>query len=404
MRSIGLALVIVISASACSSAGARTDSDAAKASDKAAPLSVRTLARPAVWIDSLQMTSTSTGWALILASNPNAGSALDLARTTDGARSWTIVTPPAARGSLTQGQALLDAASGQRAWVVGVTPSHESVIFGTANAGRSWWRSAPVAAAQPTAVDFAGPDRGWLLDSLGAAMGSNPVRVYRTTDGGLRWSLTARPQSFGQAPANSGGLPITCDKVGIAFSSPRAGWISTWCNLGYSILVSRDGGARWASQQLPIPQSACEQAGCDISEPQFAGRTTFLELTDYPDAPLLFVSLDSGASWRTVIMPGGAGPYPRMQFFTAAEGIAVSAGPQGSIGRNFYLTSDGGLTWTAVPQGRIFDRSGASFDFISPTAGLAWLPPGLSAQSAAPGMYRTSDSGHTWTSFVPRLS
>jgi photosystem II stability/assembly factor-like uncharacterized protein len=162
------------------------------------------------------------------------------------------------------------------------------------------------------------------------------------------------------------------------------------------VLVSHDGGAHWASPPLPIPASACQQDGCDVAEPQFAGHTTFLVISDYPNAALLVVTTDGGATWRTTSMPAGAGPYPRVRFFGPADGIAVSAGPQGSIGRDFYRTSDGGRTWTAVRQGKRFGLTGASFDFVSPTVGFAWIP-------AAQQMYQTSDSGHSWTAFVPHL-
>jgi photosystem II stability/assembly factor-like uncharacterized protein len=102
-------------------------------------------------------------------------------------------------------------------------------------------------------------------------------------------------------------------------------------------------------------------------------------------------------------MPAGAGPYPRVRFFGQSDGIAVSAGPQGTIGRDFYLTSDGGLSWTVVPQGRHFGSSGEDFDFVSMAVGFAWVP-GTDAIGGAPKVYRTSDSGRTWTSFVPRLA
>jgi len=64
-------------------------------------------------------------------------------------------------------------------------------------------------------------------------------------------------------------------------------------------------------------------------------------------------------------MPAGAGAYPRVRFFSPADGIAVSAGPQGSIGQTFYLTSNGGQTWRPVAQG---------FDFVTPSIGFASMP------------------------------
>ncbi len=230
-------------------------------------------------------------------------------------------------------------------------------------------------------------------------MGQNPVRLYRSSDNGRSWALVARSAlaTGGAAPSRSG-LPVACDKTGVAVSPSGTGWITAYCAatpVG-AALVSRDGGAHWASPQLPVPASACQQGGCEVAEPEFAGHATFLVITDYPDAALLAVTTDGGASWRTSIMPSGAGPYPRVRFFGPADGIAVSAGPQGSIGRNFYRTSDGGRTWTAVRQGRLFGLSGPSFDFVGPAVGFAWIP-------GSKPVYQTSDSGRTWTAFVPRL-
>jgi photosystem II stability/assembly factor-like uncharacterized protein len=411
-----LALVAVVTAAvlatSCGGVGARSGGDAAKSSEKTAsppdptPPAAPVRSSAGVWLSSLQMVSATTGWATLSTSNPNDNSAVQLGRTTDGGRTWALVTPPTPKDALVDDELVLKAVDARSAWLVAASPENAggtTVVFHTVDSGRSWQQSAPVAANQPVAIDIIGR-RGWLLESLGAAMGSNPVRVYLTTDGGLRWSLLARSQAFGQPAANrSDTLPLSCDKVGIAFSSARIGWIGALCNAGYSLLVTRDGGAHWASQQLPIPRTACAQAGCEMSEPQFAGHTTFLPVGDYPNRALLFVSTDAGGSWRTVIMPRGAEFYPRIRFFNQSDGIAVSAGSQGVVGRTFYLTSDAGLSWTAVPQGRHFGKGGASFDFVSPSVGFAWLLAGINAANPSPKVYRTSDSGRTWRSFVPRL-
>ena len=352
------------------------------------------------------MVSATTGWALLSTSNPNDNSTLELGRTTDGGHTWLLVTPPVPKAALDDGEMLLKAVDPRRAWLAAAPPESAggtTVVFRTVDGGRTWQRSAPINANQPVAIDVIGR-RGWLLESLGAAMGSNPVRVYLTTDSGLRWSLLARSQAFGQPTANrTDTLPLSCDKIGMAYSSALIGWVTAQCNGGYSVLVSRDGGARWSSEKLPIPETACQSDGCITQALLAARNTTILELEHYPTTPQLLVSTSGGLSWRTEGMPAGAGPYPRVQFFGPADAIAVSAGSQGVVGATFYLTSDGGLTWTAVPQGKHFGKGGANFDFVSSSTGFAWLLPGINAASPPPKVYRTSNSGRKWRSFAPRL-
>jgi photosystem II stability/assembly factor-like uncharacterized protein len=362
-----------------------------------------------VWIDTLQMVSASKGWALLWTSNPGHDSTLAVGRTTDGGRRWTVVTPPTAGSALATGQALLDAATAEHAWLAVPTntsgPPGETLVFGTANGGRSWRESAGVPDGyDPLALDFVSPNRGWLLESLGAAMQQNPVRLYRSTDGGARWSLIARSPRMAGDAATSGGLPMYCDKDGLAFTTARTGWITGYCNsLAEAVLVSRDGGARWTPESVPVPAGLCESAGCEVPAPQFAGGSTFLQINSYPTAAYLLVSNNAGQTWQVSRLPAGAGPYPRIRFFSAKVGIAISGGSQGTIGRVFYVSTDGGLSWTAARQGRHFGGNSADFDFVSLRAGFAWMDPDTEPTAPLPRLYRTSDSGRTWMAFMPRL-
>jgi hypothetical protein len=65
----------------------------------------------------------------------------------------------------------------------------------------------------------------------------------------------------------------------------------------------------------------------------------------------------------------------------------------------FYVTADGGQTWTPVRQGLRF-QPGMTVDFPSPEAGFAWNP----NASGAPPIYATSNGGRTWTWYLPRLA
>jgi photosystem II stability/assembly factor-like uncharacterized protein len=415
---LALALGAAVSIAACGGGGGREGAAArsgvaAARIETAAPTSGRTSAkgeaqqRP-VWLDTMQMVSAKAGWALLWTSNPAQpnGGALRVARTADGGKTWTEVTPAAATSALANGDAVLKAASSQRAWLV-VAPysgplSNDTLVFGTGNGGATWSAAARVRGSQPVAIDFVGESRGWLLESMGAAMEQNPVRLYRSTDGGRRWSLVASSAASAADPPSSSGLPVYCDKDGMSFATARQGWITGYCNsLSDAVLESADGGTHWTSPSLPLSGLLCESAGCELQAPQFAGTTTFLEICVYPSAAYLLVSSNAGATWQTERLPAGAGPYPRLQWFSATDAIAVSAGAQGVIERNFYLTANGGQSWTAVRQGKRFG-SGASFEFISQHTGFAWND-GLDGP-VQPRLFLTTNSGRSWAVIRPVLS
>jgi photosystem II stability/assembly factor-like uncharacterized protein len=365
-----------------------------------------------IWLDSLQMTSPSTGWALRWTQNPAVanGGYLAPARTVDGARTWTSVTPPAIRALLATPGAtvVLQAFDGERAWLAVTaaatdgSPTHLTDVFATVNGGRTWTTSAPLKVSGYTVfLSFAGPEHGWLLMANGVAMGQEPVQLYRTGDAGLRWSLAARTPKAG---TESTGLPAGCDKAALAFATASVGYISNACNLlSGALLVSRDGGVHWAPQTLPVPATSCGD-GCQVSGPQFVGPTAFLVIDRAPEAPYFLVSPDLGVTWRSEPLPSGAGEDPRVQFFSPLSGMLVSAGPQGAIGHVFYTTADGGQTWTAVPQGRFFTQLGTSFDFVTARTGFAWAAGADAQGSSPPAMYQTTDSGRTWTAFTPQLA
>lgn len=334
-----------------------------------------------------------------------------LARSTDGARNWTDVTPPAALPLLSNVNAteVLDAAGAERAYLaVTASPQNQSAastirVFGTEDGGRTWTVSAPVrVVGYASQLTFTDSGHGWLLVSEGAAMGRNPVRVYRTTDGGTHWVLTA--QSPPMKSNSSAGIPVSCDKTAIAFASATEGWLSSACVAGLSgeLLVSHDGGVTWGPQPLPVPVGMCGDEGCSLKGPQFTGGTGFLTVGSVGAAPALLVSPDLGQTWQSLPLPAGSGVYPQIRFFGPRNGMLVSAGPQGAIGAVFYTTSDGGQAWTAIPQGMHFTQLGATVEFVSPLTGFAWFLGGDTAGSAPP-VYITADSGRTWTPLRPRL-
>jgi len=403
------ALCAVLLAAGCGSPAGR----ARPAAGEPRPAASRPAAsRPGVWLSGLQMTSAKTGWALRWTVNPSSTQAgyLVPARTTDGARTWTDIAPRAAIALLKTPEAsvVLDALSSGRAYLAVTaattqdSPPLPTVVFGTANGGRTWAESAPFRAAAPASLlSFAGPDDGWLLASNGGSMGQDPAWLYRTTDAGMRWSPVAQAPPPG---TGGSGLPLDCDKTGLTFATGQVGWLASSCT-GASqdvLLMTRDGGARWAPQPLPISVQC--QSGCQAyNPPQFFGRTGFVVIGDGPGAPHLLVTQDLGQTWEPEPLPAGARWYPRLTFFGSLDGVLVPAGAQGAVGGPFDTTENGGTTWTAVTQGRSFTAIGTEFDFVSPVTGFAWVL-GSDSTSGPPAMDETTNSGHTWTSFTPVLA
>jgi photosystem II stability/assembly factor-like uncharacterized protein len=388
-----------------------------------APPIARRHQAPPVWLASLRMVSATGGWALAYRQSPNSpkAAAQALLRTGDGGRDWMPATPPAARTLLASGgtPALL-ASSASRAWLAvtrlaangsySTTPSR-TVVFATADGGRTWTASAPIRSpGEARWMSFADPGHGWLVMDLGGAMGQDPVRIYRTTDGGARWTLAAAsppPPATQQAPGppatGPSGISTACDKTGIVFANPRDGWLTTDCNdLADTLLVSHDGGVTWQPQALPVPSGACMPAGCSAYPPQFSGRTGLLVIAPGNRPPYLLRSDDGGATWHLLAVPPAARGFQAADLIDASHAVLVPGGPPGQVRRRIgelWFTADRGQSWTAVGQDAAFSPD-ATITFATPIAGFAWNP----NVAGVPPLYATTDSGRSWTWSVPRLA
>jgi photosystem II stability/assembly factor-like uncharacterized protein len=348
------------------------------------------LSKKPVWFQSLDMASAKAGWAIAWSGNPGSTTSVRvyerLLRTSDGGRNWTDVTPAGAGELLhsLNSYPVLHVISADSAWLA-VTRNNSSSesgagstrVFETGDAGRTWRASALIRAkGDALALSVVGRKDGWLLQSLGAAAGQNQVGLYRSTDGGRRWTPVTTT------------LPAACDKTGLTFATPATGFITSACTAGPgAFLVSTDGGSQWNLASVPYPTLACQPGGCESTPPVFFGRTGRLTEGRYPGPGFLLVTHDTGGTWKLLALPPGKDPYPKVDFFDARRGVLMPSQPQSKFGRVFYATSNGGKTWRPLPQSAAVSRF-SWVEFVSPAVGFAW-----NVNAASPALYRTVNSG-----------
>ena len=191
----------------------------------------------------------------------------------------------------------------------------------------------------------------------------------------------------------------------LTFPTATAGWIASTCTAGLAnaLLVSRDGGISWGDQSLPLPAAACAGTTCTVEGPQFVDGVGFVTVEPQPDSPALLITRDLGQTWEQLPLPAGL-QYPQITFFSPTQAVLVAGETQGAFGRTFYTTTDGGQTWTPVPQGSNLTRLGVDIDFANPLDGFAWTN-GLESDPVPPTtIYETTNSGRSWHAFTPRLA
>jgi photosystem II stability/assembly factor-like uncharacterized protein len=271
----------------------------------------------------------------------------------------------------------IHAVSPRIAWASG----DHGTFLKTTDGGANW-----LAATMPGASDLdfrdveAFDDRTAFLLSAGAGPLS---RLYKTTDGGTRWSLlytNPDPRGFFDC------MGFWDQDHGVILGDPVDG--------RFTVLVTDD-GANWHARKGP-PAAKGEGA--------FAASGTCLVTrgtreawfaTGGPGGGRVFHTLDAGETWSVAKTPLRSGSENAgifsLAFADARHGIAVGGDykDSASASGNLAVTEDGGKTWT-VPQGAA-PGGYRSAVVWSPERKL-WIATGTKGSDV-------SADGRVWTSF-----
>lgn len=166
--------------------------------------------------------------------------------------------------------------------------------------------------------------------------------------------------------------------VPVADISPNgSGWALTPAGLE----ITTNNGTSFTLIQSPISASNIGDVAVNGAHVNIAGVIN--------SAPVIELSADSGATWKSVILPQGSKNVGGVKF-VSSNGTIVGMLVTDITSSNFsagewYATADGGSTWThhEIPSSGV----------VTAVAGDLWLVAGPQFES----LYRSADLGVTWS-------
>jgi len=322
----------------------------------------------------------SLGWALV-AQTTSATPRFSVFKTTDSARHW--------RRLLVQQQNQIRLAS---LTIRFFDPSHGVIalsdpmeIYRTSDGGTHW------ALVKTPTFDFstfvpADVLHGWLLGWTFPPELTVP-NLFSTSDGGDTW--TALPQALAWA---NGGFR----NANFSFRNPREGWFVT-SGAEPIVYSTVDGGASWQPHPLPSnldptlcagPLPVGAQGPLETYLSLVPGQGVVALLSDYCGHGQVYTSFDGGVTWRPLASPPGTTSWWTFAYQDSSHWWAMGLG-------DLWKSSDAGLSWKLVSQ----QIDGWQYIPHVIDAKHAWAELFNSGPSGAPGagLAVTSDGGVHWS-------
>lgn len=307
--------------------------------------------------------------------------------TTEDRRTWTPATFP-----ITTGSGAYDFIDAKTGWFAA------SKLLHTTDAGATWQ---PVGDLQPVDLEFVSANEGWASTfAYDPANGAQSVSLQHTVDGGRTWTPQYE-RAFGNylyidfADARNGwayslydGLllhtrdggaswyeqPLPVDPDGnspaITFVDARVAWLIEPVCVNFNDdcvirpWVTRDGGDTWR-QAIDIPYLD----SCPLGIEAASATTAWITASECSElsGPYVLRTTDGGASWARTDF-GAVGQVGPLAFFGPRTGRAFEAvctEPPGACTDVLLRTEDGGVSWTRTPTG-ISETFTFDYEFVAP--------------------------------------
>lgn len=221
----------------------------------------------------------------------------------------------------------------------------------------------------------------FLNENLGWAANGSAASIYKTTDGGVNWTL--------QLAEQTAELPGNFYFRNVEFLNENIGFVGT---LNGKFLKTVDGGTTWTTVEnfTTTPQAIC---GIDC-----VGTSTIYGCGAYFAPAYMIKSTDSGATWEYIDMSAYAVALVEVLFVDENTGYASG---QSMAGGTVLKTTDGGATWAEIYNTNVEGEYVWKLQIL-PSNGNVIFGSVESINPSDGKLIRTIDNGLTWTShFVP---
>lgn len=238
-------------------------------------------------------------------------------------------------------------------------------------------------------VDPADVDRIWV----GAAGGG----VWFSGDGGASWT----PQWHDEPSLNIGALCLDPADSNRIYCGTGEANLSADSHAGVGVYRSMDGGGHWHLLASAEAQGLPRRIGRIAVDP-FDSDRIFVAGVGHraADARGLFVSTDGGVCWSRV---GGimAAPFHchEVLFHPTEVGTVYTALDANGMSTGIWRSTDSGMTWThltsGLPSPSFIRRISLAIAPSNPRVLYAQI---ATTMGAVEGLYRTANGGNTWKS------
>ena len=231
-------------------------------------------------------------------------------------------------------------------WAIVEHQPHGFVVLRTSDAGRTWTRQlAGSAEAIGEYLRFFDASRGTVV------VFGRHAAMYRTGDGGSTWDR--------QPLTRASEYVLSAD-----FIDPDHGWLLAQASTeGEALLRTDDGGRTWTGLGNPVAYS------------DWAYRVVFSDsrngwLYSESTRPYAYKSLDGGASWLRIALPGPPGGWPKL------DGARVSVAARPTEGAGVIVTvvigPSVGVPQSAGSSPRFEPQTVDQFQLSSVDGGRSW--------------------------------